>query len=85
MNYKRFVHKNVIIAGAGRGIGQATAFRFADEGEDVMLNARTLAPLEETALKIKKSGGKAWVYQADVTKSKEVQGISEFFNILRHI
>ncbi len=75
MNHKRFVAKNVVITGAGRGIGQATAFRFADEGADVMLNARTLAPLEETAEKIMKSGGKAWVYQADVTKSEEVQGI----------
>lgn len=75
INCKRFIGKNVIITGAGRGIGQATAFRFADEGADVMLISRTLVQLEETAQKIAKSKGKAWVYPADVTNSEQVKGI----------
>lgn len=73
MNGSRFHGKNVIITGAGRGIGQATAYLFASEGAYVMLIGRTLTSLEETAKTITKSGGKAWVYQADVTKSDQVQ------------
>jgi meso-butanediol dehydrogenase/(S,S)-butanediol dehydrogenase/diacetyl reductase len=46
---RRFEGKGVIVTGAGRGIGQATAQRFASEGADVMLIGRTLLPLEETA------------------------------------
>ena len=37
----RFEGKGVIVTGAGRGIGQATAGRFASEGADVMLIGRT--------------------------------------------
>ena len=32
----RFDGKGVIVTGAGQGIGQATAQRFASEGADVM-------------------------------------------------
>ena len=46
---RRFEGKGVIVTGAGRGIGQATAQRFASEGADVMLVGRTPEPLEETA------------------------------------
>jgi NAD(P)-dependent dehydrogenase (short-subunit alcohol dehydrogenase family) len=77
MQNRRFVNKNVIITGAGRGIGQATAFRFADEGADVMLVGRTPEPLKNTEKRIIGSGGKAWAYQADVTVTKQVQGIVE--------
>ena len=36
----RFEGKGVIVTGAGPGIGQATAQRFASEGADVMLVGR---------------------------------------------
>ncbi len=54
----RFEGKGVIVTGAGRGIGQATAQRFASEGADVMLIGRTPLPLEETAELIHGEGGK---------------------------
>ena len=56
MQYRRFVNKNVIITGSGRGIGQATAFRFADEGADVMLIGRTVDILRYTEKRISESG-----------------------------
>ncbi|MDX6563664.1 MAG: meso-butanediol dehydrogenase / (S,S)-butanediol dehydrogenase / diacetyl reductase, partial [Gaiellales bacterium] len=63
---RRFEGKGVIVTGAGRGIGQATAQRFASEGADVMLIGRTLLPLEETAELVHSEGGKAWPHACDV-------------------
>ena len=46
MTPRRFEGKNVIVTGAGQGIGLAIAERFADEGADVMLIGRRREPLE---------------------------------------
>jgi len=67
---ERFAGKNVIVTGAGRGIGRATALRFASEGADVMCVGRTLEPLEETA-SLCSSG---WAHRADVADSGDVDG-----------
>jgi NAD(P)-dependent dehydrogenase (short-subunit alcohol dehydrogenase family) len=71
---RRFEGKNVIVTGAGQGIGQATAARFAAEGADLMLIGRRRGPLEETAHQIEAGGGTAWVHTADVSSSTEVDG-----------
>jgi NAD(P)-dependent dehydrogenase (short-subunit alcohol dehydrogenase family) len=65
----RFEGKNVVVTGAGRGIGRATALRFASEGADVMCIGRTLAPLEETA----NLCARGWALACDVGKSDQVQ------------
>lgn len=65
----RFDGKNVIVTGAGRGIGRATALRFASEGADVMCVGRTLEPLEETVSRC----GKGWAHVCDVGKSDQVR------------
>lgn len=46
---KRFKGKTVVITGAGSGIGQATAVRFAREGADVVLVGRNQDKLIQTA------------------------------------
>ena len=68
----RFAGKHVIVTGAGRGIGQATAQRFAHEGADVMLVGRTLAALEQTAALIGAEGGSAFAQAADVRDSASI-------------
>ncbi len=68
MGERRFEGKNVIVTGAGRGIGRAIAERFAREGAEVMLVGRTREPLEETAEAI----GSGWVQTADIGSSEEV-------------
>src|SRR3954469_20367542 len=70
---RRFEGKGVIVTGAGRGIGQATAQRFASEGADVMLIGRTPLPLQETAESIEGEGGSAWAHPCDVCDGVEVR------------
>lgn len=72
MNVRRFEEKNVIVTGAGQGIGRAIAERFAAEGADVMLIGRRRAPLEDVGSGIEAAGGSAWVHTADVGKAPEV-------------
>jgi 3-oxoacyl-[acyl-carrier protein] reductase len=50
-----------IITGSGRGIGRATALRFAEEGAAVVVNDVDPDPAEETAEEIRKNGGQAVV------------------------
>jgi NAD(P)-dependent dehydrogenase (short-subunit alcohol dehydrogenase family) len=69
---RRFEKKNVIVTGAGQGIGRAIAQRFAAEGADVMLIGRRPEPLAETAAAIEAASGRSWVQLCDVSRSEDV-------------
>jgi short-subunit dehydrogenase len=45
----RLSKKIAVITGTGRGIGESTAYRFADEGADLILTARTRQQLDRVA------------------------------------
>jgi NAD(P)-dependent dehydrogenase (short-subunit alcohol dehydrogenase family) len=72
-NRERFAGKRVIISGASKGIGRATAIRFAQEGARVALMSRTKKDLEEMAAIISAAGGEPLVVRADVTQEDQVQ------------
>ena len=53
--------KVAVITGAGRGIGRATAIRFAEEGANVVVNDVDPDPAEETAQAVKAAGAQVLV------------------------
>jgi NAD(P)-dependent dehydrogenase (short-subunit alcohol dehydrogenase family) len=73
----RLQGKRAIITGAGRGIGETTALRFAEEGARVLLVGRTQEPLEAVAAAIQERGGEAVPHVADVGLADQAQGAVE--------
>jgi NAD(P)-dependent dehydrogenase (short-subunit alcohol dehydrogenase family) len=71
-NMGRLEGKVALVTGAGSGIGQATAIRFAQEGARVVLSTRTAAHGEETLKTIKANGGTAIFVQSNGRKKDEV-------------
>lgn len=67
--------KVAIITGSGRGIGQATALKFAKEGAKVVVSDIDALPAEETVGRIIDSGGEAVSYVGDVMVPDFAQGI----------
>lgn len=58
--------KTIVITGAGRGIGRATAQACAAQGQRVVLISRTAAEIEALAAEIDGAGGQALAIAADV-------------------
>ena len=68
--------KVVIITGAGRGIGAATAKLFARHGYAVCINYRQNAEAaDRVAQEIREAGGRCIMVQADVANEQEVEAL----------
>jgi NAD(P)-dependent dehydrogenase (short-subunit alcohol dehydrogenase family) len=67
--------KVAIITGAGRGLGRAMALRLASSGADLVIAARTLAQLEQTAEAVRQSGRRCLIKPADVAVSEQVDAM----------
>jgi len=63
----------VLVTGAGSGIGEATAHRFAAEGAVVVVNDVDVDRAQAVAAAIQKDGGKASAVGANVTRRDEVE------------
>jgi short-subunit dehydrogenase len=61
----------VIVTGASRGIGRATALAFAQKGCSVALLARDISKLDQVKGEIESLGAKAMVVFCDVSKESE--------------
>lgn len=71
---KRLQGKIAFITGAGSGIGEATALRFAEEGATVVLCGRRIEPLQGVQEKIQALGGQAEIAVADVSDEQTYVG-----------
>jgi NAD(P)-dependent dehydrogenase (short-subunit alcohol dehydrogenase family) len=62
-----------MVTGASQGIGRSIALAFADVGDTVVLAARNIANLEETADLVAGAGGEPMVVETDVTSESSVR------------
>ncbi len=67
--------KVTIVTGAGRGIGRATALRFARAGARVALFSRTQETLDETLAQTRAEGREALAMQGDVAREEDVEAL----------
>ncbi len=69
----RFSNQVVLVTGATRGVGAATAREFADGGAHVYLTGRSEAAGQQVAAEINASGGSACFHRLDVTSEASWQ------------
>jgi len=67
-----FNGKTVLISGASRGLGLELARGFADEGADLVLLARDMNTLAESAKELKRYGVKVDIFAVDVANRDQV-------------
>ena len=68
---RRLEGKVAIITGAGTGIGEAIAHKFAKEGANVVVNGLPDDPIFDVAESIKQYGGQAIAYSGDVAEENQ--------------
>ena len=69
--------RSIVVFGAGPGLGQAVAHRYAQEGYDVVLVARRREPLELLAGDVADAGVRVHVVTADLADTDAIPGVAE--------
>jgi 3-oxoacyl-[acyl-carrier protein] reductase len=67
-----FKNKNVLITGAGRGLGKRLALGFARMGARIVLVSRSKAELDLAHIEIEQAGGNALRVKADVSEAEQM-------------
>ena len=67
--------KVALVTGGGRGIGQAIALAFAEQGADVVISARTQSEIEATAATAQRFGRRALAIPCDVTDGAQLEAL----------
>jgi short-subunit dehydrogenase len=68
---------SIVVFGAGPGLGQAVAHRYAREGYDVVLVGRRREPLDLLAQDLTSAGATAYVITADLSHTDAARQLSE--------
>ena len=71
----RFEGRTALVTGGGRGIGAASASRFAAEGATVVVSDLDREPAEAVAQAIRDAGGRALPVACDVTERSAVNAL----------
>ena len=72
---KRLAGKVAIVTGASRGIGRAISVALAQEAATVVLAARSIQKLRETADQVTKAGGKADIVVTELTEEESIKNL----------
>ena len=77
----RLKEKVAIVTGAAKGLGRAFALKLAQEGAKVMVVTRKdMDNLRQTVKQITDNGGKAQLFQADVSREEDTKAMAEATN-----
>lgn len=69
--------KAAIVTGGSKGIGKAIAAELAHQGAKVMICARGIDALEQTAQELKTSGATVEIIQADMTRPDDIERLAD--------
>jgi len=72
---RRLAGKVAIVTGASRGIGRAICVALAQEAATVVLAARSIQKLQETADQVTKAGGKADIVLTELTEEESIKNL----------
>jgi len=72
---KQLASKVAIVTGASRGIGRAISVALAQEAATVVLAARSIGKLQETADQVTKAGGKAQIVVTELTEEESIKNL----------
>jgi len=72
---KRLAKKVAIVTGSSRGIGRAISIALAKEAATIVLAARIIGKLQETAQQVTKAGGKAEIVVTDLAEEESIKNL----------
>lgn len=73
----RFAGQVVVVVGATSGIGRATTLALAERGADLVLAARSRAPLDELVTRVEAQGARALAVPTDVVDADAVDRLAD--------
>jgi len=74
---KQLEGKVAVVTGASRGIGRAISVALGGQGAAVVLAARAMEKLEETAELVRKAGGRAEIVVTELTDEDSIRNLVE--------
>ncbi len=70
--------KTFVIIGASSGFGKGIALKLGEYGANIVLAARRTELLDDIAIKIQHSGGRAKSFTLDISNIEELESLAEF-------